>query len=367
MAGTARRRAPGAPLDKIITALERCGFSPQAYVRANRDLLLRLPDADTATIHLIAYGITEGRRFPIDLDPEGFDALGALGLAPAFKAATAAALVNNALAPASAFWSRSAGEQRALWKRLIPMLQGMATPYLIVGDSHSSLYRHLITEGTRPLLPVHVLLSACSALGLGNPQSRSGGAHRLAPLAQAIPPDVPTVFKFGQVDVEFVFAFKRIEAGERQFDPQQFDQFCGRSVESYIGFLDDHFGHAAVTVASIFPPTLSDAAWREGYVNAHVAATEGDRPLEEIRAGVRQLAVPDLRERTRHHAHYNGILRDRVARSGFAFLDDFSPFVGAAGVVDPRFIPTTGGRDHHLERQPTTPIIRDIIAARVLP
>jgi hypothetical protein len=73
-----------------------------------------------------------------------------------------------------------------------------------------------------------------------------------------------------------VFVFKRIETGHHWFEPEAFDQFCRRSVFSYVGFLNDHFKHHNVAVASIFPPTLSDEAWREGYVNAHIAATEGE-------------------------------------------------------------------------------------------
>jgi len=361
LAGAARRRGGGARLNKVIAAIKRCGFFPADYVYANPDLA-QLPDADAAMMHFVAVGVDEERQFPINLDLDGFDELGALELAPDFKAAIAAILVNNYLAPSSSFWGLCAGNQRAFLATLIPTLRRWASPYLIIGDSHSGLYRHLIVGGRQPLLPVHVLMSACSAVGLSNPDSRSGAARRMVPLAEALPRDARLIFKFGQVDVEFVFAFRRIETGHHRFDPEAFDQFCRRSVFSYVNFLNDHFKHHNVAVTSIFPPTLSDEAWREGYVNAHIAAAEGDHPLEAIRAGVKQLEIPTVVERTRHHARYNEILRHRVAASGFAFIDDFSPFLGADGVVDPRFIPTTRGRDHHLERAPAAPIIKDIIA-----
>jgi hypothetical protein len=347
--------------------LERCGVSPTAYVESNPDLA-QLPDGHAAMAHLIAGGLTEERRFPINLDLDGLGELAGLSLALEFRAAAAATLINNCIAPASAFWDRAAGEQRAFWARLVTILRGIATPYFVVGDSHSGLYRQAIagTGGDRPLLPVHVLFSACSAQGLGNPASKSGAARRLAPLAEALTPDTPAIFKFGQVDVEFVFAFKRIEAEQVQFDLEEFDRFCRRSVLSYVGFLHDRLRGRDVTVASIFPPTLSDEAWREGYVNAHIAAQEGDRPIEAIVAGLKQLEVPGLAERSRHHAHYNEILRHQAQRSGFAFIDDFSPFVGVDGVIDPVFTPTTRGRDHHLERSPATPIIRRLITAAVV-
>jgi hypothetical protein len=359
----ARRRAQGAPLHRLLASLERCGFNAGNYVRANPDLQ-QLGDLNTATMHLIAGGLAEGRQFPIDLDLDGLNELVELNLPPDFKVVAAATLVNNGIAPAARVWIRGANEQRSFWARLMPILKRMASPYLIIGDSHSGLYRHVISS-PRPLVPVHLLISACSAVGLGNRDSRSGAARRLAPLAEAIG-SVPAIFKFGQVDVEFVHAFKRIDAGQARFDPEEFDGFCRRSVGSYVGFLDDHFSHAAVTLASIFPPTLSDEAWRQGYVNAHIADTESDRPLEELRASMKQLQVPTLFERTRHHAYYNEILRDHAGRSGFAFVDDFSPFIGADGVVDSRFLPTTGGRDHHLEKSPTATILRNIISRTVI-
>jgi hypothetical protein len=361
-AGCARRRARGVPVHTTAAALECCGFSVEAYVSANPDLR-QLPDADAAMMHFIAIGIDEGRQFPIRLDLDGLSALGELDLAPEFTAAARAILVNNMIAPGASFWKRTAPEQRAFWARLIPILQGMASPYFIIGDSHSGLYRYVISS-SMPLLPVHVLTSACSAIGLGNPDSRSGAARRLEPLSDVIDV-VPVIFKFGQVDVEFVHAFRRIEAGHAVFDPNDFGEFCRRSVRSYVDFLQNFGRRRSHFVASIFPPTLSDEAWRQGYVNAHVAMIEGDRPLEELRAGVRQLQVPSLPDRTRHHAQYNEILREQVDRAGLDFIDDFSPFIGPGGVVDPKFIPLSAGRDHHLERPPTAPIIKRIIATVV--
>jgi hypothetical protein len=46
-------------------------------------------------MHFVAVAIDEERRFPIDLDLDGFDELGALDLAPDFKAAIAAVLLNK--------------------------------------------------------------------------------------------------------------------------------------------------------------------------------------------------------------------------------------------------------------------------------
>jgi hypothetical protein len=187
----------------------------------------------------------------------------------------------------------------------------------------------------------------------------------LVPLVEALPPEVATIFKFGQVDVEFVFNFKRIESRVAPFDADRFEEFCRRSAQSYVGFLGDHFHRRDVAVASIFPPALSDETWRAGYTNAHIAALEGDRSAEEIAAGVRLLEIPTLPERTRHHALYNAVLRELALRARLDFIDDFSPFIGADGLVDRAFTPETKGTNHHLERAPTAAIMRRIITANV--
>src|SRR6185437_11761165 len=52
-------------------------------------------------------------------------------------------------------------------------------PFLLVGDSHSNLYRRSSVRATEWLTPIHVLCSAGSAQGLVNPASRSGYGDRI--------------------------------------------------------------------------------------------------------------------------------------------------------------------------------------------
>jgi hypothetical protein len=357
----ARRRAAGETLERIVDAIRQCGFSESAYLAANPDLVRALPDHLSAMMHFIATGSYESRVFPVDLRLDGLWALSRLDLKDDFKASMIYVLINNYCQLESSLWKKSPRELCAFWAQLVGIIRSAGTPYVIIGDSHSILYRQLILGDGAPIMPVHIMLSASSAMGLSNPASRSGARQRLAPLAEALPDSVGILFKFGQVDVEFVSVFKRVEAASTNYDLTEFDQFCRRSVRSYIEFLSTHFCNRDVAIISTFPPALSDEAWRAGYINAHVAALETDGSIETIIAGVKQLQIPTLPERTRQHARYNEMLRGAALEAGFDFIDDFSPFLGPGAVLDPAFVLTSRGSDHHLERAPTTPTIKRII------
>ena len=46
---------------------------------------------------------------------------------------------------------------------------------------------------------------------------------------------------------------------------------------------------------------------------------------------------------------FNSYLRAGCLQAGVAFVDDFHPFLGDDGVLDPAFVPHSRGRDHHLD------------------
>ena len=101
--------------------------------------------------------------------------------------------------------------------------------------------------------------------------------------------------------------FKRLEARDAGFDAAAFAAFADETVARYVGFLAEAVPPALkplASVAAIFPPALSDAAWRQGYVNAHIADLHG--PAD--RTGLAGLEIPSLIERTRLHALFNGRL-----------------------------------------------------------
>jgi hypothetical protein len=178
------------------------------------------------------------------------------------------------------------------------------------------------------------------------------------------------VFKFGQVDVEFVHAFKRLEAGAQAFDPSGFEAFADETVARYVGFLDQAVParlRERASVAGLFPPALSDAAWRQGYVNAHIANLHGpadDAALAERLAG---LDIPTLAERTRLHARFDERLRTAAEAAGFGFLDQLRPLLGPEGVVRKALLGGAAGANHHLGYAASRQAVLDGLWAAALP
>lgn len=236
--------------------------------------------------------------------------------------------------------------------RLPDLIARGALPYGVIGDSHGRLLARRDRRGQRWLLPVWTLETGASARGLPG-EGRSGAGPRVAAaLSRLLALDLPVLVKFGQIDVEFVQVFKRLNQADRAFDPAAFAVFADQTIQRYLGFLTTAVPAAArrrVRVMSLFPPALSDAAWRQGYLNAHIVDVHGPADQAGLAAALGRLDIPDLAGRTALHAAFNLRLRAAVEAEGFAWGDDFTPWLGPAGTVDPAWLGRAAGRDHHLD------------------
>lgn len=241
-------------------------------------------------------------------------------------------------------------------------------PLAVVGDSHSThLVRRSRREG-RWLLPLHRLCTGASARGLANPESAAGaGAAVRAFLALLGETPMPVLFKFGQVDLEFVFTFKRLERRAQAFEAAAFEAFAAETVERYLAFLVEATPAALkphALVAGVFPPALSDAAWRQGYVNAHIADLHGPADSERLAARLAELEIPSLAERTRLHAGFNARLYAAARQAGFGVFDGFDSLLGPGGVLAPALLGRAGGANHHLGyRASRGPLVEQLWAA----
>ncbi|GJD48232.1 hypothetical protein OPKNFCMD_0948 [Methylobacterium crusticola] len=352
------------PLEAFLRLAEGAGASGAAYRGQSAALTAALPDDRVALLHILR-GCTEASfALPAALDLAGLERLAAARpWNRRYLAQIVASLVNAHLTarPASA-------HDPDFWRRLLPALRRVGRPFLLAGDSHSLLSRSVGGGRRAPTVPVHLLCSAGSAVGLANPASRSGYGQYLARTAAALAAaggrGLPAFFQFGQVDVEFVSTFRRIARGEAAFDPAAFGTFCTEVVERYGAFLGEHFGRfTAVHVVGIAPPALSDEAWAEGYCNAHVAQLEGDRDEAEIIRAVRSIAVPGLAARTALHRAFNDRLRALCRARGLRYVDGFDALLGPDGTLDRRFLGAAQGRDHHVDPDAAGPLARAAIAA----
>jgi hypothetical protein len=83
-------------------------------------------------------------------------------------------------------------------------------------------------------------------------------------------------------------------------------------------------------------------------MNSHVVALEGAGEYERIVQRLKVMEMPDWRTRTLFHSTFNRELSLACAARGVLFLDDFTPFLGADGLVGNQFIAAHGGMDHHI-------------------
>lgn len=247
------------------------------------------------------------------------------------------------------------GAAEAAFERRLPALRALgAVPYGVVGDSHSRMLVRRNARDGRWLAPIATLETGASARGLAGDGGRSGAGPRVrAALTRLLAvEDLPILVKFGQVDVEFVHTFKRLAAGAEAFDEAAFSLFVTETVSRYVDFLTAAVpaaDRARVRVMSLFPPTLSDAAWRSGYVNAHLADLHGPGSADGLGEALARLEIPDLERRTRLHAGVGELLRQAVEAEGFRFGDDLAPLLGPEGVVDPALLGSAAGGDHHID------------------
>jgi len=347
------------PAADFISLLLATGFSAEAYRDAYGDLAPLHWNATQALGHFLRHGLDERRDAPLTLDRRALVALARLKLRnTGFKAKLLTCLSQHLFDDVAHPYGPAIAKR---WPVIRALAGDGARPYFIAGDSHSNQYHLTGARDDTWLLPIHLLCTAGSARGLANPASRSGyGGHlrQAVRIIETLPgsDEMPFFLQFGQVDIEFVYHFRRAMDGQRALDLDDYRAFCDATLERYIAFVTELFvprKRLCVFLVAVFPPALSDAAWHGSYVNDDIAQRESIPPAE-LSAAIRELDIADLRQRTAMHAYYNAGLRTACRRHGFRFVDGFTPFLGADGLVDPRYvIPEANGAEHHLDSRAT--------------
>ena len=344
----------------FLNLLLRTGFSPGTYRDHYADFAPLNWSPTQALQHFLNHGLKERRVIPMTLDRDAFVALARLPIADtAFKAKLLTGLARSLFADLGHPYGPAIVER---WPAVRDLVQQGARPYFITGDSHSGHLNLTGARGAEWLLPLHLLCTAGSAAGLGNPASRSGYGPLLRDAVRTIRTlpggdGLPFLIQFGQVDIEFVYHFQRERDGRRALDLEHYRLFCDETLTRYMRFVSDVFDPSRrkqVFIGSVFPPALSDAAWKQGHVNDDISRRETDISVEELSAGIRELEIANIRQRTEIHLYFNARLKAESERLGFGFLDLATGFLGADGLLDPRYIsPESRGFEHHLDARQT--------------
>ena len=324
-----------------LLALADAGFDPAQYLIRNPDLASRVPEA-SAALHYVRHGAAEGREAP-------FGAPLAQAFAGLRSAGLGAERLRLFIRGAALAEQRRQPRHSPEVARALHLLdaQGAYVPLLIVADSHGGFFTEAGFLGER--LPIPFICSAGSAQGLSNRNSISGYGAVVRDLLDAAP-GVETVFQFGQVDVEFVFDYRRVRRGGAAFDPTEFADFARHTADAYFTYLDEVTrGRTGVAVASILPPALDDAVLAAGYDNGHVNQLHDAEAAGVLREAMGALQRPDLAGRTRMHGAFNAELQARAAARGLPFLDLLPRLLGEDGVARREVVGPGAGADHHLD------------------
>lgn len=245
-----------------------------------------------------------------------------------------------------------------------------AVPLFIAGDSHSRAWVHASGRAGAWTLPILQLVTGASARGLGRSESRTAAGRTIEDLLDAAREAgvrAPLLLVFGQVDVEFIHVYKRLEADPPlPHDPEHFEAFCEATVAAYVGFAQRlHFDVQKVAIASIFPPALSDLSWRAGYVNAHIGNLHGAEP-ERLTDTVRRTQICDWQERTRQHARFNALLQAASRAASITFVDVANDLPYFDDKVSPALLGRAAGSDHHLDREALKPFTAQRLWSTIL-
>ena len=312
----------------MLAALRDTGFSGATYRGSFADLNATLEDDEAGALHFLRHGYAERRIFRTELDLSGFDRLLRLPirnkvyLQNLFVALILAWTGVNIRSSADLTIHRSTLER-------FKAMGGM--PLLIVGDASASFYRQSVSRGDRWICP----------LGMTSLENGIKALLHTPPHAPGWKSDqgvAPTIWKFGQSDVQTWCLIYCACQGSVPCDMDAFLHFAASTIKKYTAFLA-----AAVPIqerrehwiASLFPPVSLDEK-ADSRVSTLVA--EGGVDLE---GKIAAAGSDKLLDRTIMYRNFNNLLENTVMELGFNFLNNFDCFLAAHGVIDERYTVAT--------------------------
>lgn len=239
-----------------------------------------------------------------------------------------------------------------------------ALPYFVIGDSHSRLYQHhglFCSNGW--LLPISITCRGGSARGLANTNSRFKYGKRLHDFFQRIQPAVTQgtkcFFKFGQVDLEYLFNFKWSQEGYKQFNEEKFIAYSNETIYHYIEFLSSLVPSSLrekTFVCSVSLPALADHVCKQTYLQGIFAFNQHkEDDIEKLRPTFDNMEIPTIQTRSRLHLEFNQRLQAKAEQAGFPFANDATLFMDEkTNMLKEVFTKKGAGLDVHLDRTDPT-------------
>lgn len=310
-------------LPDMLTALRDAGFSGDVYRGCFADLDATLEDDEAGALHFLRHGYAESRIFQTRLDLAGLARLRRLPVRNR-------AYLQNVLVALVTAWTGvniRNGADLATHAAAIEKFRALGgMPLLIVGDATAGFYRRGLSSGDRWICPLAMapLEGGIEAL------LRTSPAILPAPAGAGQAP-MPTIWKFGQAEVQAGYLAHRLRLDIRPGDTEAFLAYVAPLVERLATFL------AAVVpvherpahwIASLFPPVWLAAEYE----------LPGPDLVAEFGSGVRDMisvaGSEKLLDRTVLYRRFNMLLEKAVVKLGFNVLPHFDCFLATHGIVD---------------------------------
>lgn len=300
-------------LHDVLAALRHAGFSGDVYRGGFADLNAMLKDDEAGVVHFLRHGYAESRVFRTGLDPAGLNRLRQLPVRNRVY------LRNLVVALATAWTAthiRSSADI-ALHGPMIEQFRIMGgVPVLILGDASANLYRRGALSGERWICP----LAMAPLEGIRELLRAPAGA--LPTQKSASDRDtIPTIWKFGQSDVQDGYPAHRLRESIGCNDMKSFQAYADVTIRDYAAFLAAAVPaqeRAEHWIADLFPPV-----W------------QADLELQERIVDDR---ADSLLDRTAMHRVFNARLERTVAGMGFNVVRNFDSFLAAHGTIDEHYL-----------------------------
>ena len=315
-------------LPDMLAALRDAGFSGDVYRGCFADLNANLDDEDAGTLHFLRHGYAESRVFPVALDLAGLSRLRQLAtrnrvyLQNLFVALVTAWVGTNL---------RSA-DDLATHGPTIERFRNMgALPVVILGDRFAGLYRRGVSAGARWICPL-----ALAPLQGGIEALLHTALRTLLPTRPDLDNEaMPTLWNFGQVDIEQGYLSHRLRREIGAGDADAFRDFAMPLIQAYAEFLAAAIPaqeRALHWIAGAFPPVPPAA--EPPLPAPHLVLEFGPALHDRLAAA----GVDSLPDRTAMHQSFHDWLGRAAADLGFNVVRNFEGFLAGHGVVDASYL-----------------------------
>ena len=298
-------------LDEMLAALRHAGFSGDVYRGGYADLNATLEGDRAGALHFLRHGYAESRVFGIALDPGGLERLRQLPVRNRVY------LMNVVIALATA-WTGSnirSSNDVARHRSVIDQFRSMGgVPLFILGDASASLYRRGVLRDERWICPL-----AMTPL--------QGGIEELLRTPTKTPRQdtgreaIPTIWKFGQHDMQAGYPVHRQRHGIGPGDMDASAAFATPVIKAYAAYLARNIPvqeRPQHWIASLLPP-----AWQAG------STLQDQDPVVD----------PDsLLDQTAMYRRFNILLEKAVVELGFDMVRNFDSFLSRSGVIDEHYL-----------------------------